>query len=81
MTRATRERWVFRVELPADVAHGGRFMAKLLKHLLRCWGVRCVAVLDIPADQVSETHQLAQDASGGIKPSVEPSEKLQRGRP
>jgi hypothetical protein len=50
MTRAARERWTFTLELPPDVQHGSRFIARLLKWLWRSWRVRCVAVLDTPAD-------------------------------
>jgi hypothetical protein len=46
MHHSTREVWVFRVELPAGVEHGGRFMARLLKHLGRRWGVRCIALAE-----------------------------------
>jgi hypothetical protein len=38
------ERWVFTVQLPAGVPNPGRFVARLLKHLLRTWDVRCLAV-------------------------------------
>jgi hypothetical protein len=39
-----RERWTFVFELPPDVGkHSGRFVARLLKHLLRVWRVKCVA--------------------------------------
>lgn len=62
MARTARETWTFRVELPADVANGGRFVARLLKHLLRAWGVRCTAVLD---EAAVGTHRIAQDASAG----------------
>ncbi|HTU22874.1 MAG TPA: hypothetical protein VMG10_32845 [Gemmataceae bacterium] len=40
------ERWSFVFELPAEAGEGdraARFMARLLKHLLRVWHVRCVA--------------------------------------
>ena len=52
-----RETWFLKVELPRDVANGGRYMARLLKHLLRTWGVKCVALLDTP----QESHHFAQD--------------------
>jgi hypothetical protein len=38
------EPWVFTVRLPPDVRNPGRFVAAILKHLLRKWGVRCIAV-------------------------------------
>ncbi len=44
--RPARERWTFTMELPAGVANGGRFVARVLKHLLRAWGVKCVALRD-----------------------------------
>jgi len=40
------ERWTLTLELPPEASagdRGGRFMARLLKHLLRAWGCRCVA--------------------------------------
>jgi hypothetical protein len=37
-----RERWIITVELPAGKS--GRFMARVLKHLGRVWGVRCRAL-------------------------------------
>ena len=48
----THETWLFRVELPAGIEHGGRFMARLLKHLLRAW-VRCVGRWTMPKDRTS----------------------------
>ena len=39
-----RERWILTVDLPAGIANPGRFMAMVLKHLLRCWGVRVKAI-------------------------------------
>jgi hypothetical protein len=51
-----RERWIFTIELPAGVANPGRFVARLLKHLLRCWGVRCTAVLEAPKEEPSGEH-------------------------
>jgi hypothetical protein len=41
--------WLLRIELPAGLPNPPRFVARLLKHLWRCWRVRCVAVLDVPA--------------------------------
>jgi hypothetical protein len=35
MKPQTRERWTFTMELPAGVRHGGRFMARVLKHRSR----------------------------------------------
>ena len=48
---SARETWVFRVQLPAGFANSGRFVARLLKHLLRSWDVKCTAVLDAPKDE------------------------------
>jgi hypothetical protein len=44
MTKPARERWCFVFELPADVGNTGRFMAMILKHLLRVWRVRATAI-------------------------------------
>jgi hypothetical protein len=38
------ERWVFTVQLPADVGNGGSYAARILKWLWRTWHVRCVAL-------------------------------------
>jgi hypothetical protein len=43
-TSPERERWIFTLELPSGIDHGGRFVARILKHLLRAWGVRAVAI-------------------------------------
>jgi hypothetical protein len=51
MTRHAGETWVFRVEVPPGVRHGGRFVARILKHLLRTWGVKCTAVLEAPPEE------------------------------
>jgi hypothetical protein len=51
MTTPARERWIFTFELPAGTTHGGRFMARLLKHLLRVWGVRATAIVEAPPDK------------------------------
>lgn len=69
----SRETWLIRVHLPAGVVNGGRFMARLLKHLLRAWGVKCVALLDA----AQETHTITQDqrsASETARPSSPTSE-------
>lgn len=39
-----REQWLLTIEPPAGMANTGRFMARLLKHLRRAWGVRCTAL-------------------------------------
>lgn len=39
-----RERWIFTMQLPAGLANPGRFVARVLKHLLRTWGIRCSAL-------------------------------------
>jgi hypothetical protein len=42
-----RERtWYLEVRLPAGLPNVGRFMARVLKYLLRTWGVRCIALRD-----------------------------------
>jgi hypothetical protein len=51
VTRPAREVWLFRVELPAGILNPGRFVARVLKHLLRAWGIRCTAVLDPAPDK------------------------------
>jgi hypothetical protein len=38
--------WTVQVKLPADVVNPGRFMARVLKGLLRRYRVRCVALMD-----------------------------------
>jgi hypothetical protein len=38
------EPWIFTVRLPAGLPNPGRFVAVILKHLLRRWGVRCTAI-------------------------------------
>ena len=45
--------WTITVRLPRDVANPGRFVARMLKHLLRVWGVRCVAIRDDPPKEES----------------------------
>jgi hypothetical protein len=59
VSETARERWTFTVELPAGVRHGGRFVAGLLKHLRRAWGVRCIAL-----DESAELKRLRQMAEG-----------------
>jgi hypothetical protein len=36
--------WVFTFRLPKGIPNYPRFVARLLKHLKRVWGVRCVAL-------------------------------------
>jgi hypothetical protein len=40
------EVWLLQSQLPTGLWNSGRFVAHLLKHLLRTWGVRCVAIRD-----------------------------------
>jgi hypothetical protein len=40
---APRERWLLTLELPPGLPNAARFVARVLKHLLRTWGVRCTA--------------------------------------
>jgi hypothetical protein len=54
--RDSASTWTFKFRLPADVPvhRAGRFVARVLKYLLRTWGVKCVAVRDNPpADRVT----------------------------
>jgi hypothetical protein len=47
--------WTIQVRVPSDIPihRAGRWMARLLKYLLRTWGVRCIAVRDSePAERV-----------------------------
>lgn len=66
------------MELPTDVRNTGRFVARLLKHLLRTWGVKCVAleesaeirqlqkIVESLADRVAaQSELLAKRASAG----------------
>jgi hypothetical protein len=46
--KLSREVWTIRIELPPGTDNPGRFVARLLKHLLRTWGCRCVALADEP---------------------------------
>jgi hypothetical protein len=57
MTAPPPERWVFTFELPADLPHAGRYMAALLKHLLRRWRIRAVAVREAPPDPDSDVSE------------------------
>jgi hypothetical protein len=50
MATTSRETWTFTMQLPAGIGHGGRFVARILKHLLRTWGVKCVAVIAAPPE-------------------------------
>jgi hypothetical protein len=54
-----RERWILTVDLPATISNGGRFVARLLKHLGRVWGVKCVAV-----DRDTEVRRLQRIIDG-----------------
>jgi hypothetical protein len=58
-----REHWLLRVELPTDVPNPGRFMARVLKHLLRAWGVRATAILEAPPDPPHKSADATPDAS------------------
>jgi hypothetical protein len=54
VNRSPRERWTFTFELPAGIEHSGRFVARLIKHLLRAWGVKATAIIENPPDGQSE---------------------------
>jgi hypothetical protein len=73
VSRTDRERWVFTVELAAGIRHGGRFVARILKHLLRAWGVRCVAL-----DESTEVKRLRQMVEGLSDRVVAQAELLAR---
>lgn len=45
--------WILTVRLPACVVNPGRYTARILKWLLRVWGVRCTAI-----DEPAEVRQL-----------------------
>jgi hypothetical protein len=65
------ERWIFTITpLPHRVPAVHRIRSAL-KLLLRCFGLRCVAVLDLPEDPAT-THQTAQAASRGIETTEGP---------
>jgi hypothetical protein len=75
----SRERWTFTVEPPPDVGdRGGRFVARLLKHLLRTWGVRCVAVLDAHQSTPAERSaaEPARESAGGENAAQHAKESL-----
>jgi hypothetical protein len=57
VNRPAGERWTLTFELPADIRHGGRYMAVILKALWRRWCVRAVAVLEAPADPELEPNE------------------------
>ena len=60
MTTPRGETWTFRMQLPADVPNAGRFVARLLKHLLRVWRVRCVATIDVQQMQAAKPEEEVQ---------------------
>jgi hypothetical protein len=68
------ERWFLVLELPPDVPNAGRFVAKLLKHLLRTWNVRCRAV-----SEPEEVRRL-QDLVEGLAARVDAQAELLAGR-
>jgi hypothetical protein len=44
MTAPDRDHWILTIRLPHDAGTPDVFMRRLLKHLLRSWGCRCVAI-------------------------------------
>jgi hypothetical protein len=66
------ETWTFRiVPLPNRVPAANR-VRSALKVLLRSFGLRCTAILDLPPDPAG-TPTLAPAGSGTVKPAGEPS--------
>jgi hypothetical protein len=69
-----RERWIFTFELPSDVTHPGRFVARVLKHLLRAWGIRATVIHaepHLPSATPTSTQAEANDAEAGEESSIE----------
>jgi hypothetical protein len=64
MPHPPRECWTFTGEPATGSANGGRFVARVLKHLLRAWGVECVAIRDAPP-AVSASEGVAQAEKEG----------------
>jgi hypothetical protein len=66
MNRPARERWTFTVELPPGIANPGRYVAAVLKHIWRRWGVRATAVLDVQEDgtEAAETSPSTTERDG-----------------
>lgn len=80
MTPPPRERWFFTLELPAGVDHPGRFVARVLKYLLRTWGVKATAIHATSPDVPSATPTATQAASGTVAPIGPPSDAGERQR-
>jgi hypothetical protein len=70
---AAGELWVLRIRLPAGLPNPGRFVARLLKYLLRTWGVRCVAL-----GESNEVRRLQSIIDGMARRISEQSELLSR---
>jgi hypothetical protein len=66
-----RERWILTIDLPADVVNSGQVMARVLKHLLRTWGVRCTAI-----QEGEEEKRLQKIIDGMARRIAEQSELL-----
>ena len=56
MNEPAGETWILTVRVPRDVQNAGRFVARLLKHLLRTWRVKCTALKE--SDEVIRLRQL-----------------------
>lgn len=51
--RTELQTWTIQVKLPPDVVNPGRYMARVLKALLRQYRVRCIALKDgLPSERV-----------------------------
>jgi hypothetical protein len=55
MPLTTRQRealrvWSITVQLPRDLPNPPRYFARVLKHLLRRWGVKCLRLEPNPAE-------------------------------
>jgi hypothetical protein len=55
--------WHLAIRVPDSVPvnRAGRFMARLLKYLLRTWGVRCTAIKDTEIEPCTKMHESAPD--------------------
>ncbi|HTU18790.1 MAG TPA: hypothetical protein VMG10_12080 [Gemmataceae bacterium] len=69
MMSTERETWLFRVQLLPGLPNPGRFMGRLLKHLLRAWGVKCVATLD--PSSVAPVERSAREPTGAANVAIQ----------
>jgi hypothetical protein len=61
MSKPAGERWILTVDLPAEVQNAGRFVARILKHLLRAWRVKSTALTE--PDEVTRLRRLVNSLS------------------